>query len=303
MAKTSPAPEQRALIPSSPSAPYPDLAKNISSALSPSHSVAQELDTLADKYSLSAIPSKGFERTLLLAEGITALRATLARVIDRVMPLQNTQLGFLTDRKDDGYPEAVVIECVAEAVLRGLYPVGNEINIIAGKLYITKEGYARLVRELPGFTDLLLEPGLPKSFPDGAVVPYAASWTYHGKPYQLTREIAVRLNKGMGVDGAIGKATRKMLASIYNRCTGSLLTEGDADSDELRKLPVEEGELASTSQLKQIAGLSRKLELPQEEFYSWVREYGAKDGKPESLTRQQAEALITAMEVSTQPDA
>ncbi len=192
------------------------------------------LEDLATKYSLAAIDSKGrFERALLLAEGLQALRQAVAPIMPRIMPLMDSQLGFLTDRKDrGGYPTEVVQECLIEAVLRGVYPVGNQFNIISGRCYITLNGFRHLLKEMLGLTDLRIEQGVPRMSQGGAVVPVKASWKVNGKADTLTRDIPVRLNAGMGADGAIGKATRKMLASVYAQVTGSELTEGEVGEKE-----------------------------------------------------------------------
>lgn len=191
-----------------------------------------ELEQLAKKYAPAALEAAGrFARALLLAQGIRELKAAVEPILQHIKPLAGSALGFLTDKP---YGDDVVASCLIEATLRGVYPVGNEFNIISGRCYITKEGYRRLVRELPGLTDLVLEPGVPKGREGGAVVPYRATWKYQGRPGVLVREIPVRLNQGMGADGAIGKATRKALKAVYEQLTGSEQTDPDEDLPEQR---------------------------------------------------------------------
>lgn len=192
----------------------------------------QTLETLAEQYSLTVLEARGrFERALMIADGISALRTAVAPIIERVMPLQNNPLGFMTDKRDTGYPADVVRDCLIEATLRGVSVAGNEFNIIAGRCYVTLNGFRRLMRELPGFTDLKLYPGVPKAANGGAVVPFKATWKYQGKADQLEREIPVRINAGMGVDAILGKANRKMLASIYSQITGSEHSDGEVGDD------------------------------------------------------------------------
>lgn len=190
-----------------------------------------ELEQVADRYSpvvMQSLPR--FERMLKLAEGMGELRSRLMPLMGAVLPLAGSALGFKTDKS---YPPETICECLIEATMRGVYPVGNEWNIISGRCYITKEGYTRLVRELPGLTDLRLMPGVPKILPGGAVVPFKASWRLDGKAHTIERQIPVRLNTGMGADGALGKATRKMLAAIYAQCTGSYQSEAEDDAGDL----------------------------------------------------------------------
>lgn len=189
-------------------------------------------------------------QAVTLATGINSLRKLMTEdMVKQVfMPLQGSALGFVTDKdRDGGYPPAVVRDVMIEAMIHGLRPVGNEINVIAGRMYAAQNGFARLVAEYPGLTDLVLTPGVPSHAGDkGALVPYRASWRLNGKAQELVREyrkredgtvddtrIAVRVNAGMGADAVIGKAKRKFLKQIYETITGS-------------KLNIAEGEVVDT---------------------------------------------------------
>jgi hypothetical protein len=146
------------------------------------------------------------------------------------MPLQGSSLGFRTDKDSQGgYPEAVVIECATEALLRGLRLTGNEWNIIGGRCYVAQAGCARLVSTYPGLTDLEHAPGVPVMGNGGAIVEYTMRWKLDGVAMGMTRRIPVRVNGGMGMDAVLGKAKRKMLAAVYERLTGSVLSEGEPE--------------------------------------------------------------------------
>ena len=208
-----------------------------------------KLDALATRYGKALAETEGrISRAMVLADGLERLRSAMDKtVMQRVMRLQGTKLGFRTDRdgkdkdgKDkDTYPESVVRDCLIEALLRGVYPVGNEFNIIAGQCYITREGYERLVREIEGLTDLKIAPGIPVQHNGQTVVRVAANWRLNGIPDQLVdgegkpgRVFSVRVNEKMGADGIVGKAIRKTLKAIYEQATGSLLTTSDDDLEE-----------------------------------------------------------------------
>lgn len=190
-----------------------------------------------------------FQQAIALAKGMRELR----RAVDDnfvkhcLMPLMGTSLGFLADRPNTKEPEPygplVVRDCAIEAMMRGFNVVGNEFNIISGRFYGTKNGYARLVSEFPGLTDLVLQPGVPTLAGDrGALVPFTASWKLNGKAMSIeclqTKEghdlrIPVKVNAGMGPDAILGKAERKMLFRIYQRVNGSSYgaTEGEIGDD------------------------------------------------------------------------
>lgn len=87
---------------------------------------------------------------------IALLREALTdEVMNKVfMPLMNTKVGFLTDRngrpRSGGRPALpvysvpVVRDAIIDAVSIGLLPTGNQFNIIAERMYPTKEGYTAL---------------------------------------------------------------------------------------------------------------------------------------------------------------
>ena len=80
----------------------------------------------------------------------------------------NTETGFLTDRgharaKDKTpYDDDTLCNAAVEALLHGVNWDGNEFNIIAGRCYLTQNGYRRKVKETPGLADLRLSWGAPR---------------------------------------------------------------------------------------------------------------------------------------------
>lgn len=181
-------------------------------------------------------------RALKLVNGMKQLRKLFdGEVLDNVMELMDSNLGFRTDRapgtRDKAgnevrpYPKQVVRDCVIEGLLRGANMIGNELNIISARCYLTKEYYERIVREL--VSDLRVVEGVPQSCQGGALVPMRASWIFDGrrdsidciKTAEEDRRIPVRVNAGMGTDAVIGKAYRKLYAKIHRRVTGSTWLE------------------------------------------------------------------------------
>lgn len=194
-----------------------------------------------------------FGKAFRMAAAIRALHQAITdEMMGDIMRLQGTSLGFLTDKdKDGGYKDLKIVKLVAiEAALMGAYWVGNEFNIISERPYLTKNFFTRKLREFTGLTDLDLMPGVPTLVGDkGALVPYVATWKVNGQPMKIERlltkledgreldeRIAVRVNSGMGTDAILGKAERKIKAAIYNRLTGSDITDGDVE-DVLPKRP------------------------------------------------------------------
>ena len=192
------------------------------------------LDEAASAGMLTTTTGGQFARALATAAAVNTLRDLLdENVMKNVMQLQNNALGFLTDRKDAPYSVAVVRDCLIEAVLQGVSPCGNEFNIISGRVYITKAGMRRKLANVSGLT-YTITPGLPKmaATSDGAAIVMSLDWTYNGKTEHKDLPLAVRVNKSMGTDAIIGKATRKAAAWLYDAVTGMSVSDGDISDDD-----------------------------------------------------------------------
>lgn len=190
------------------------------------------LDEAANAGQLTASTGGQFSRALATANAVNTLRDLLTEdVMKNVMQLQNNALGFLTDRRDAPYSVNVVRDCLIEAVLQGVSPVGNEFNIISGRAYITKAGMRRKLANVPGLS-YTITPGLPKTADKGAAIVMTIDWTLNGKTEHKELPLAVRVNAGMGTDAIIGKATRKAAAWLYDAVTGISVNEGDISDDD-----------------------------------------------------------------------
>ncbi len=156
------------------------------------------------------------------------------------MPLKETDFGWRTDGKV--YTDEQIRDMWVSAALVGAVPVNNEVNMISGRCYLAKNYFKRMIREFPGMKNFVAIPGKLTMTQSGALVEYTATWELNGKADILARTgnsaIPVRLNAGMGADGAIGKAERKILASVFVKLTGSAVSDGDADDfDEITATP------------------------------------------------------------------
>lgn len=182
-------------------------------------------------------------KAFVIAHAIEAIRKCLSNeIMDDVMKLMNTPLGFKTDRvpcskkQVIAYSRDVVRDVAVQALIRGLRLTGNEINIIASNLYVTKEGCKRLVREFPGLTDLKVQIGVPRTTGEGALVDAKSAWNLNGIGDALICEgsyaIPIRVNKAMGIDAIIGKAESKIFRRIYDRLMGSELSLPDPEESE-----------------------------------------------------------------------
>lgn len=167
----------------------------------------------------------GFKKAYLVAESIGKLSQLLnAEYMKPIMNLQGKRLGFKTDKN---YSEAIVKDCLIEAVFMGLQPCGNEFNIIAGNCYPTKEGMGALLLKISGLKYTIV-PDLPRVKEKSAAIIMKIKWSIDGSVFQTQDlDIPIRVNSMMGTDAIIGKATRKARAWLYGEITGSEIGDGD----------------------------------------------------------------------------
>lgn len=173
--------------------------------------------------------SGAYSRSMILQKAKAAMTEDVIRQV--FMPLMNINSGWRADKND--YSIDVIRDAWLDACINGASPINNEMNIISARPYYTKNFFIRKLREYPGLTDLVIQPGKVTTMPTGALVEYKASWKLNGKEMSLERlgnsAIPVRLNNGMGVDGALGKGDRKIRAAIFAMITGSEHSDGDVE--------------------------------------------------------------------------
>lgn len=170
---------------------------------------------------------------LIAGAALAQMRELLTDDVMRsLMPLVGTPLGIRTDRDKDsrGYDTSVVRDVVLSGLMKGGRVVGNEMNIIGGNLYLTKEYWERRFRELPGM-DSVKPPrlGVPRPLKVGdkeyAAVQCKLEYRYRGKVGRIDCEgdeaILVVWNKGQGIDAIHGKAKKRLFALGFATVTGT----------------------------------------------------------------------------------
>lgn len=151
------------------------------------------------------------------------------------MPLMNTKVGFLTDRSGkpdkhgnvkEPYSIAVVRDAIIDAVTIGLLPTGNQMNIIAERMYPTKEGYTALLKRIgvKYILDVSYDKGTNPNF---AEIPVKISYEYDGEKNSFTPIATVKKDSYSSHDQLRGKAERSAKKKLYEYITGCDF--GDAD--------------------------------------------------------------------------
>jgi len=207
----------------------------------PDNKNLSKIDTLVTEYLHLEINGK-LTKALVLGNAIQTLESLLNKeIMAPIMKLKGSKLGFRTDKDnyDHGYSEGIVKRCFIEALLVGVEPVGNQFNIIAENMYITKEGCTHLLSNIKGLTYSVVPcvPNVNKS-PEGeysAIVKVKVCWTYKGNERKQELEFSCkgaadkRGKHITGADAYIGKAERKAKHWLYSHITGQSIGEGEVE--------------------------------------------------------------------------
>lgn len=197
---------------------------SIAEVASKSVAVAKKIDEVV-LYVFDNNNKSGFEKAFIQSTAIEMISEMLdENYMKPIKALAGKKLGFLCDNKD--YTVAVIKGCVIEATLIGLQVVGNQFNIIAGKCYVTKEGFTYLLSKVDGlYYDVTYN--LPKKDGVQTFVETAINWRIDGRERTVKKSFAVAVNQGMGADAILGKAERKAKKWLYYEVTGQDISDGD----------------------------------------------------------------------------
>lgn len=198
----------------------------------------------------------GFQKAYLVAQATSDLKKLLTpEYMKPIMELQGSRLGFKTDKdkdKEKGYGEDIVKNCLIEAVLMGVQPVGNQFNIIAGNMYITKEGYGELLKKIPNLKyDIIFDNIRITPDKQSALVSSIITWSLKSEENKKTLELNIKVNQYMGADAIVGKATRKARKWLFETITGVETSDGDV-SDVDYKIVSSKINLPSLEEIKEL---------------------------------------------------
>jgi len=151
------------------------------------------------------------------------------------MPLMNTRIGFLTDRSGKPnkngtvmplYSVSEVRDCLIDGIGMGLLPTGNQMNIISGRAYPTKEGYTALLKREN--VKYLINVGVDKNVSqDYAEVPVVINYEHNGEKKSMQTAVTVKKDSYSFMDQIKGKAERRAKKVLYEYITGTDFGDGD----------------------------------------------------------------------------
>lgn len=276
--------------------------------------LALSLDAAAEQLKQAWLTEGNFARTIAYGLAVGKMRDALDdKVMRSLVKLKNTKMGFRTDESAQNvYSVEVVRDCIIEAVTLGLQCTGNMFNIIGGNMYVTKEGFTYLLRELARSGQLrgmkfvfhpaeITESSTQGTRRDGSLyqkieregrAKVDVCWVFNGVEGSEQLEFCIRVNAGMSQDAVIGKAERKAKAWLFNHLTDQAVSDGELEPAEPVMREVE-SKVQEPSFLK-AAQSAGPVALPggKEQGFkpNWLRQEGGPSSLDERTSSCYAEA-------------
>jgi hypothetical protein len=140
-------------------------------------------------------------------------------------------------------------------MIYGLRPLYNEFNILGGNMYVTRQGFERLVYQHPELEDLDIKNEPAKTSSGNWKITFKVNLKMKGKQ-PLFFEHIVQMNGSKGnfeypLHTILGKAMRQILKITYSKMNnGLMLPEGDISDVEYNSQNSNSGE--KVSRIKQL---------------------------------------------------
>lgn len=222
------------------------------------------------------------------ASAVAAIREALTDDVMKavIMPLVDTKAGFLTDRRPtrknptpQPYTLNEVRSCVIEALTKGVLATGNHFNIIAGSCYITREGYAYLLKKLG--CKFIIEVGEPVTAANSQKYAVKINAEYRGERIGYTANFTLSKGAYTTDEQNAGKAWARAVKSLYTYVTG--IDMGDASELDEKPAVVDTVAEDVTVQFKPAGQAAAPQPEPQPAAAPKVAQTAGKTQNPEDL--------------------
>jgi hypothetical protein len=195
--------------------------------------MSEQLRTASDKL-VDFIGYNPMEPVFHKANVVLAVKEWLGvpEVRTKIMALQGTEAGFVTDMDEKGgYDERTIVNAVTVALVSGFHLVNNEFNIIAGKFYGAKNGYKRKCREFDNAKFKVIHVGDPDNgeileTPTTVVIPFTITYTVLNKEtdQKITKSLKKRIQftkkSRDTVDAWLGKGAKRLYQRLLSEISG-----------------------------------------------------------------------------------
>lgn len=177
-------------------------------------------------------------QSLKLAKGLSQLKQALLvpEVLSVIKELMNTPTGFLTDKgmtlkSPNPYSDKIVVECVADAMSKGLTIHNNEFNIISGRMYPAQSGFVRKLAEFKREHKIKANylPSIPKKTGSAYFCEAVVWWQKLGEDRQ--QETLSWNISAFSEDAALGKVKKRANEWLFNELTGNTWSSSEDFND------------------------------------------------------------------------
>lgn len=187
-------------------------------------------------------------QAIRLAKGMSDLRKALMQpeILGLIKELMNTPTGFVTDKDPSKpiknkqtqqwetpkpYPDSVVVDCVADAMSKGLTIHNNEFNILVGRMYPAQSGFTRKLADFK--RDNKIKAGYLPSIPvKKGNVYFCEAIVWWQKTGEDKQQETISWNlAAFSEDAALGKVKKRANEWLFNELSGNTWTSAEDYND------------------------------------------------------------------------
>lgn len=200
-----------------------------------------------------------WQKPIEVAFALAAFEQSLTPAVMSILRgLAGTPIGFLMDK--DNYDDRELRHVIIEALMNGVALVGNEFNVIAGRLFIAKNGWLRKLKDA-GATGVDVAIGAPENVE--AATPgergyrkFTATFSAQASCIANGKRVTVHFNAGaidtrvtlsaFGKDlvdslpGLKGKVESRILKRLWSTVTDMPAAEDEVASVDVIEVPVKQ---------------------------------------------------------------
>ncbi len=224
----------------------------------------------------------------------------LALTTEMMKPIEKLFGSSIGIKTDKSYPADTMKRIFIEATLGGWGVIGNQINVIGGNMYITKNGYLPRLRKVEGLRFTYpFKHQIPVQNPTTLTwsITTDMEWTFEGKSHKETLTYPVKKQEGQSSDALWGKGDTKCCKWLWQKITGEETADdsGNFVEAEITNGNKGEGEKVQSgqAQTQQPQTKSDKGEtIPEMINDEFQKKFDAYIGKEESAGKLVAKSVL-----------
>lgn len=236
---------------------------------------ANKIGEVLDQTKMIALQTNPIAKALMQANAMKQIdQALTPELMAPVEKLFGNAMGIKTDK---AYTPEKMKSIFIEAVLGGWGVIGNQVNVLGGNIYITKNGYLPRLRNFPGLKfNFPFKHQLPEQDPKHLTWSVTSNIEYEldGQKHSVVITNPTKKQDGQSADALWGKADTKCCKWLWNKITGENTMDDSGGDEFVDAIEVKESKVVEVKEVKvdevvkdEVVKISAEM---QEKFNSFI---------------------------------